>query len=40
MTDKGKIKCKLCNYRGHKPLMRKHLYWAHDITIVDEEENK
>jgi len=35
MTDKGKIKCKLCNYRGHKPLMRKHLYLAHGITIED-----
>ena len=38
MTDEGKIKCKLCNYKGHKPMMRKHLYMAHDITIEDNNE--
>jgi hypothetical protein len=36
MTDK--VKCKLCYYKGHPPMLRLHMKWAHDITI--EEENK
>jgi len=37
MTDEGKIKCKLCYYKGRKNLMRKHLYMAHGITIDNNE---
>jgi hypothetical protein len=36
MTDQGKVKCKLCNYHGHKTVMRIHLYMAHGIDIQDE----
>ena len=38
-VDQHKYKCKIpgCYYEGYKPMLRKHLYMAHGIEIVDED---
>jgi len=35
MTDEGMIKCKHCNYKGHLPLLTKHLFMAHNIVYTE-----
>ncbi len=41
-VDQNKYKCRIpgCYYEGYAPMLRVHMKMAHDITIVDEEENK
>lgn len=31
MPDEGKVKCKICGNKYHKPLLAKHLYLEHGI---------
>jgi hypothetical protein len=38
MTDEGKLKCQFCNYMGHKPMLRLHLYMQHGIDLEDEQQ--
>lgn len=38
--DEGKIKCKLCNYRGHPPVLRRHMYMAHGVDFGERYEKE
>ena len=35
MTDTGKLQCKYCDYKGHKPMMTRHLFMAHNIVDTE-----
>ena len=40
MPDEGRVKCKLCNYKGHPPVLRLHYYMAHGIDFGDRYEKE
>ncbi len=37
VTDEGMLKCKHCNYKGHLPLLRIHLYLQHGLDYKEDE---